>query len=747
MKKNLLWVLLTIALSGAADATAPEATKATSKSTPPVLQPLPPETQAAFLSGEVLSHYHYKLMPLDGAMSEKIFDRYLKSLDGEKVFFTQADIDKLTAAYKLKMADAVSKGELGAPFAVYNLYEQRVNDRFNYAESLLAKGFDFTAKEGYQYNRSKAPWAKSDDEIHDLWRKRVKNDYLRLKLAGKDEKTIAATLTKRYDTYISRINKSKSEDVFQIFMDSYAMSIDPHTSYLGPRATEDFDISMKLSLIGIGAVLQERDDATVIRELVPGSPATLSGKLKVGDKIVGVSQGDKSQMVDVLGWRLDDTVALIRGAADSTVLLDVVPVDNPDGSKHEYVPLVRKKIKLEERGAKDSVIEVKEGNSTRRVGVITLPTFYQDMDARQQGEQGFTSATRDVARLIVKLKKEKVDSLLVDLRNNGGGSLNEAIELTGLFVAAKGPVVQQRDALGNISVENDSSEIALWDGPLGVLINRGSASASEIFAAAIQDYGRGVIIGESSFGKGTVQSLKRLNELVRSDRSDISDAKKPDLGELKFTRAQFFRINGGTTQLRGVVPDINFPSFSDVEEFGEASYDNALPWTQIKPADYKVEGDLTELIPALQARHVARAKTDRDFQNIEEDVAEAQALRKKNLLSLNEAERRKERDTEEAKAKAREKAAESGKSAAEKQAIVEKDNALRDDGLQANERNLASELAAEKAAKEAKDVLLIEAAHIMGDEVDLLRSDTKIASRLAPGTVAVNNSSSTAATK
>ncbi|MBV8633386.1 MAG: carboxy terminal-processing peptidase, partial [Burkholderiaceae bacterium] len=631
----------------------------------------------------------------------------------------------------LKMSDAISKGELAAPFAIYNLYEQRANERLNYAESLLAKGFDFTVKEGYQYNRSKAVWAKSDDEVRDLWRKRVKNDYLRLKLAGKDDKSIVATLTKRYDNYISRINKSKAEDVFQIFMDSYAMSIDPHTNYLGPRATEDFDITMKLSLIGIGAVLQERDDYTVIRELVPGGPAALSGKLKVGDKIVGVAQGDKAAMTDVMGWRLDDTVALIRGAADSTVVLDVVPVDaGPDG-KHANIALVRKKINLEERHAKDSVIEVKEGNTMRRVGVITLPAFYQDMDARSQGEQNFTSATRDVARLIAKLKKDKVDSLLIDLRNNGGGSLNEAVELTGLFVA-KGPVVQQRDANGKVTVENDTSDVALWDGPLGVLINRGSASASEIFAAAIQDYGRGVIIGESSFGKGTVQGLARLNQLTHSD--------KPDLGELKYTRAQFFRINGGTTQLRGVAPDIAFPSFSDTEDFGEASFDNALPWTQIKPADYKAEGDLSELIPVLQARHAARVKGDRDFQNLEEDVAQAQALRKKNLLSLNEAERRKEREADEAKAKAREKAAETGKTAAEKQAAVEKNNAMRDDGLQANERNLQAELAAEKAAKDAKDVLLIEAAHIMGDEVDLLKSDTRLASRMAPGTVAVTTS-------
>lgn len=726
MKKKMLWILLTIALSTGAHATAPE----TSRLTPPVLQPLPQEAQASYLSSEILTRYHYKAMPLDATMSEKIFDRYLKSLDPDKLFFTQSDVDKI-AAYKTKMGDAISKGELAAPFSIFNLYEQRANERLSYAQSLLSKGFDFTQKEGYQYNRSKLAWAKTDDEVRDLWRKRVKNDWLRLKLAGKDDKNIIATLTKRYETYLTRVNKSKSEDVFQIFMDSYAMSIDPHTNYLGPRATEDFDISMKLSLIGIGAVLQERDEYTVIRELVPGGPAALSGKLKVGDRIVGVAQGDKAQMTDVLGWRLDDTVALIRGAADSTVLLDVVPVDaGPDG-KHNLIPLVRKKIKLEERAAKETIIEVKEASGTRHVGVITLPAFYQDMDARQQGEKDFTSATRDVSRLLTKLKKEKVDSILIDLRNNGGGSLNEAVELTGLFIS-KGPVVQQRDAQGRISVENDTNDAPVWDGPLGVLINRGSASASEIFAAAIQDYGRGVIIGESSFGKGTVQGLARLNQMIHSE--------KPDLGELKYTRAQFFRINGGTTQLRGVVPDIGFPSLSDMEDFGEASFDNALPWSQIKPADYKVEGDLTELLPVLQGRHAARVKNDREFQNLEEDIAEAKALRKKNLISLNEAERRKEREAEEAKTKAREKFAENGKTAAEKQAIVDKNNAMKDDGLQANERNLTVELAAEKAQKDAKDVLLNEAAHILGDEVELLRTDTRLAARVLPGVALVPTS-------
>ena len=386
--------------------------------------------------------------------------------------------------------------------------------------------------------------------MRELWRKRVKNDWLRLKLAGKDDKSIVEILDKRYDNFLKRIGRVKSADAFQTFMNAYTMAIEPHTNYLGPRAAADFDISMRLSLVGIGAALAELDEYTTIRELIPGGPASLSGQLKIGDRIVGVAQGESGVMTDVMGWRLDDTVALIRGAADSVVVLDVLPADaGPDG-KHKLVSLIRKKISLEEQAAKASVHSITDGKATRRVGVISLPSFYEDFAARQKGVQDYKSATRDVARLLDELKKEKVDSVLIDLRNNGGGSLAEAVELTGLFID-KGPVVQQRNASGEISVESDTQAGVAWDGPLGVLINRGSASASEIFAAAIQDYGRGLIIGEPSFGKGTVQTMINLDQVAKNS--------KPQFGELKMTVAQFFRINGGTTQLRGVTPDILFP--------------------------------------------------------------------------------------------------------------------------------------------------------------------------------------------
>lgn len=693
----------------------------------PELKPAQQQAQAARLSAVLLNRYHYKAKPLDDALSEKIFDGYLKSLDPDKLFFVQADIDQL-AGIRTRLDDAILNEDLGIPFAIFNLYTQRSSERFTYARSLLAEGFDFRQKESYQFEREKAAWPKSDAEMRELWRKRVKNDWLRLKLAGKDNKTIAETLDKRYSQSLKRIGRIKSEDAFQSFMNAYTMAIEPHTNYMGPRTTEDFDISMKLSMVGIGAVLADRNDYTTIRELLPGGPAALSGQLKVGDRILGVAQGQGGVMTDVLGWRLDDTVALIRGAADSVVVLDVLPADaGPDG-KHTRVSLVRKKITLEQQAAKKSILSVKDGEAVRRIGVVSLPAFYQDFEARQKGEKNFKSATRDVARLLDELKKEKVDGILIDLRNNGGGSLTEAVELTGLFID-KGPVVQQRNAQGEIVVESDKQAGVAWDGPLAVLINRSSASASEIFAAAIQDYGRGLLIGETSFGKGTVQTMMNLDQIAKNE--------KKVFGDLKLTIAQFFRINGGTTQLRGVQPDISFPTLSDADSVGESSFDNALPWAQVKAADYSPAGDYNALQPLLLARHEARIKNDKDFRFLQEDIAEFKLRRKKNLISLNEAERRKERDAQEARLSSRETKKNAGKSIQEgvagEASAPENRATRRDDGLQTDERSLTSELKAEKERKNAKDVFLNEAAHILSDEVGLLKNSARLAARSLPG--------------
>ena len=708
MRRNIWWVLL--ALSTTVQALE--------------LSPLQQQPMAARLTGELLTRHHYKAMPLDDALSEKIFERYIKSLDAEKYFFNQRDIEQLNGL-RTRLDDAIIDGDLRPPFGVFNRYAQRVIERYSSARTLLKAGFDFTQHESFQFSREKAAWPKSDEEIHELWRKRVKSDWLRLKLAGKDDKSIAETLDKRYEASIRRMERMTSEDVFQIFMNAYTMSIEPHTNYLGPRAAESFGISMKLSLVGIGAVLQEKEEYTTIREIMAGSPAALSKQLKVGDRIVGVAQGENGPLTDVLGWRLDDTVRLIRGEADSLVMLDILPVDaGPDG-KHKLVSLVRKKITLEEQAAKKSIIPVTNAGVTRQIGVITLPSFYQDFEARQKGDANFKSATRDVERILADLKKQKVDSVLIDLRGNGGGSLVEAIELTGLFID-QGPVVQQRDARGNISVESDTQAGVAWSGPVGVLINQDSASASEIFAAAIQDYGRGLILGEPSFGKGTVQTMLNLDNFARNEQ--------PLFGDVKMTVAQFFRINGGTTQLQGVTPDIRFPMTAvDGENRGESSFDNALPWVQITAAEYSPAENLRDLVPALQIRHESRIKSDEDFRDQQDDIAKINVLRQKNLISLNEVERRQERAIQEArlaKREARKISAKGGKGS-----LTERANLLRDDGLQADERSLSADLAAAEKRKSAKDIQLDEAARILGDEAGLLKSNALLAARSLPGTL------------
>ena len=709
MRNKLLWILLAFTLAALNTAQAV-----------PQLVPLEQQPQTALLSAKILSRYSYKHPVLDDNLSSQIFDSYLKMLDGEKVFFLQADIDHFDYA-RTRLDDALLDKDLSTPYAIFNLYQQRINERLVYARSLLTNGFDFKKKELYQFNRKDAAWPKSEEELNDLWRKRVKNDWLRLKLAGKDDKSIVETLGKRYDNSLKSLSKVKSEDVFQSFMNAFAMSIDPHTNYFGVRASEEFDISMRLSLVGIGASLYDKDEYTTIRELLAGGPAALSGKLKAGDRIVGVGQGENGPLTEIMGWRIDDVVALIRGTEDTVVRLDVLPAEAGTDGKHKLISLVRKKISLEKQAAKKATIEVKDGGVTRHIGVISLPEFYQDFSAHQKGDKDFKSATMDVSRLLDELKNDKVDGVLVDLRNNGGGSLDEAIQMTGLFVG-KGPVLQQRDSEGKVTVSSDTETGLAWNGPLAVLINRGSASASEIFAAAIQDYGRGIVIGETSFGKGTVQTVANLDQIAKND--------KPEFGEIKMTIAQFFRINGDTTQLRGVTPDISLPSMTDAENFGESSYDNALPWSQIKAAEYSPVGNLTNIMPMLIASHDKRISHDKDFKYLQEDIAEFNKLRRENLISLNEADRRKENAAQQAREKSREK--NRGNKQSDKASAAASSHALQDDGMLSSERNPSADLAIENANKNAKDILLNEAAHIVSDEAGLLKNDSKLAVSISP---------------
>jgi carboxyl-terminal processing protease len=693
------------------------------------------QAQAAMWATRFLTRFHYKRVPLDDAMSGEILDRYLESLDGEKLFFTAADVGRFQQ-FAATLDDAIYDKNLEPPFAIFRTYVERVADRTRHARALLGKGFDFTVDERLELEREDAPWAANAAELDELWRKRVKNDWLRLRLTGKSDAEIAKTLDKRYRSFGERVAELDGQDVFQSFMNAYATAIEPHTGYLGPRASENFAIQMRLSLEGIGAVLGKDDEHTIVRQVVKGGPAYGTAKIKVGDRIVGVAQGDKAPLQDVVGWRLDDVVDLIRGPKGTTVVLDLVPADAPADSKPVQIAIVRDTVKLEEQAAKKSVIEIDDARGVRRLGVISLPTFYHDFDGQRRGDADFRSSTRDVKRLLAELEAERVEGVVIDLRGNGGGSLTEATNLTGLFID-RGPVVQVRDAQGRVSIESDNDDGVAWDGPLAVLVDRSSASASEIFAAALQDYGRALVIGEPTYGKGTVQNLVDLDDMAQND--------EPRFGQLKLTIAQFFRVNGGSTQNRGVLPDVEFPSALDPEQWGESALDNALPWTSITPASFAGRGDFRELVPLLEAKHEARVATDREFQYLVDDIGYFRKLREQKTVSLLESERKAERDQLEQKRQARER---------ERKALAALKPEIRtisfgegedeapgdivlDDGLQADERPLDADKA-DDSADERPDARLAEASRVLLDAIDLLASDARLAAKVKAFTLADN---------
>ncbi|MGF1705295.1 carboxy terminal-processing peptidase [Enterovibrio baiacu] len=566
---------------------------------------------------------HYKQFQLNDAFSAEVFDRYLETLDFNRLFLTQEEVEALSK-WRAEFDDQLRSGETTAAYDIFNVSLQKRFERYQYALSLLDNEITFDANDEMLVDRSEEPWAKNDAELNELWRLRVKNDALNLKLAGKEWPDIQDTLKKRYNNALKRLTQTKSEDVFQIYLNAFSREVDPHTSYLSPRNAEQFQSEMNLSLEGIGAVLQVEDDFTVIRSLVAGGPASNSKKLSPGDRIIGVAQDD-NKVVDVIGWRLDDVVQLIKGPKGSKVKLEILP--EGANSKSYKVTIVRDKIRLEDRAVKSELIE--EGSA--KVGVISVPSFYVGL-------------AEDTKKEIAKLKKDKVSGIVIDLRNNGGGALSEASALTGLFIEG-GPVVQVRDSYGRVKVNSDSDNAIYYDGPVTVLINRYSASASEIFAAALQDYGRAVILGEQSFGKGTVQQHRSLNHIY-----DLFD--KP-LGHVQYTIQKFYRINGGSTQNLGVVPDIAFPTAVDPEETGESVEENALPWDSINPAVYSTVGNTNNLVVELDKTHQSRIKNDEEFGFIIEDIAEYKAIKDDNVISLNEKSRIAEREEADSKRLAR----------------------------------------------------------------------------------------------
>ena len=655
----------------------------------------------------------YKSVPLDDARSRDIYKRYLEALDFNKIYLSADDLAKFPNL-DTQLDDAIRSGNLQPAFDLYGVFKQRAIQRTRYARDLLKQDiFTFTGKDTFEFDREKAAWAPNQQALDQLWRQLVRYDWMRLELAGRKPDEIRKTLDKRYTNLGKTLNDTNGDDVVQSFLNSYANSVDPHTDYLNPRSAQAFNTQISQTLEGIGAVLQKQDDVVAIREVVAGGPASKSGMLKPGDRIVAVGQGAVGTgalpMEDVVGWRIDDVVQLIRGKKGTTVRLSVILAEASLDSQPKLVTLVRDKVKLEDGVAKSDIIEIPaaKGQAPQKVGVIKLPGFYQDFSARGRS-QDYVSASRDVARLITEFKSKGVTGVVMDLRDNGGGSLDEAIKLTGLFID-QGPVVQVRDSANNVDVGVDRQPGALWTGPLAVLINRSSASASEIFAAAIQDYGRGLIVGDTSFGKGTVQNMQPLFPSFLNTQSD-----EDPYGSIKMTIAEFFRISGSSTQNKGVTPDLFLPTLVDHSKFGESSYDNALPWSKIPEAPHATLGGFGDILPALQSKHEARIRADREFQWLLQDVAYFKSERSKTSVVLNIAERRAERDRLEAQRKARQ--AERKKLGLPLDPLSDDS---KDDGLSVNERNIASEAAKDKLLDKRPDPLLRETAQILSDAINL----------------------------
>ena len=668
------------------------------------LKPNMDQRYATNLTTRFLTNWHYRDTRLDDDLSSRILDQYIEVLDPNKNYFLAADISSFER-YRNGLDDALRHSDLQPAYDIFNLYIERVAQRVAYSRAALKQPMDFSIDEEYQYDRTDEPWAASEQEMDEMWRKRVKNDYLRLKLTDKDDAAIVETLEKRYDTMARRIDELKTEDVFQFFINAFAQSIEPHTSYLSPRTSANFEISMKLSLEGIGALLGRETEYTTISSVVPGGPAALDGRLKPGDRITAVGQGADGKMVDVIGWRIDDVVELIRGPKGTSVRLEVLPEDVGITGPSTIIDIVRNEVKLEEQAAKSRVIDIPVAGSEEpvKIGVIDLPVFYLDFAGRAENRPDYRSSTRDVQRLIDELKEQGITGLVIDLRNNGGGSLLEATTLTGLFID-KGPVVQVRNSNGRISMEEDVEPGMAWDGPMAVLVNRYSASASEIFAAAIQDYGRGLIIGEPTFGKGTVQSL--------IDLDDYAPADAPSMGQLKITMAQFFRINGGSTQNRGVDPDIRFPSAGDPQEYGERSLRNALPWTSIDPARYQSRGDLSQLAAVAGDRFATRMQADEEFDWLMSDIEEFNRKSGRTSVSLLESTARQEMEQAEAKRQQRKDSLD-GTSP-----LVNSDDVLIEDDPESFEDETAV-IQENSTVDEGPDLLLRETARIVADAAEL----------------------------
>ena len=603
------------------------------------LGPEPRHEKIGQLVSEFIQKSHYLHAAVNDELSSMVLDRYIVALDSNRMYMLGSDVEAFET-YRYRLDDMVRSEPLNPVFEMFEVYRTRVRERLIFALEELETEPDFSVDESYQFDREELPWSETEDDLDELWRKRVKNDALSLRLAEKDWPETQEILHKRYTRFLKRMVQINNDDVFETFMNAFAHTLDPHSSYLSPRNSEEYRIQMSLSYFGIGASLQIDDDFVMVINIIPGGPAAIDGKLQPKDRITAVAQGEDGELVDVIGWRLDDVVQLIRGPADTVVRLQIMPAGALPGASEKVLSLTRNQVKLEEQAAKSEIITVPRDGRQWSVGVIKVPSFYRDYRALSNGDKDYTSTTKDVRRLIKELEGEGIDGLIVDLRNNGGGHLTEATALSGLFID-NGPVVQLRNHNGRISRLDDPDPVprVAYNGPLAVLVNRYSASASEIFAAAIQDYARGVIIGQQTFGKGTVQNLYSLDQYVR----------RPDevgLGQLTLTVGKYYRVTGESTQHRGVNPDIALPSSIDANLVGESVRETALPWDTIKTTKFRAGEPLDSTISSLTANHISRSKDDPDFQYLMDGIQDVERVRAQKSVSLNMEYRRAERENE-----------------------------------------------------------------------------------------------------
>lgn len=601
------------------------------------LAPVARHEKIGQLVTDFIQKSHYRRASVDDDLSSQVLDRYIKALDNNRMYLLTSDVAAFEQ-YRYSLDDMVRSEPLDPVFEMFEVYRTRVRQRLAFALSMLDTEPDFTIDEEYVFDREDLPWAETPEQLDEIWRRRVKNDALSLTLAEKIWEETQEVLEKRYARFLKRMDQVKSDDVFETFMNAFAHTLDPHSSYLSPRNSEEYQIQMSLSYFGIGASLQIEDDYVLVINIIPGGPAAIDGKLQPKDRITGVAQGVDGELVDVVGWRLDDVVQLIRGEADTVVRLQIMPAGALPGAEEKILNLTRNQVKLEEQAAKSEAITIPRDGRDWLIGVIEVPSFYRDYRALSTGDKNYTSTTKDVKRLIGELEDQGIDGLVIDLRDNGGGHLTEATALSGLFIA-NGPVVQLRNSNRRISRLDDPDPVprVAYNGPLAVLVNRYSASASEIFAAAIQDYERGVIVGQRTFGKGTVQNLYSLDQYVR----------RPDeagLGQLTLTIGKYYRVTGESTQHRGVNPDIILPSHIDAAVVGESVRETALPWDTIKATRFRPGESLDQTISSLSASHSMRSQGDPDFQYLIEGIRDIEEMRAKTAVSLNINSRMEERE-------------------------------------------------------------------------------------------------------